>query len=344
MPSEFTPPRRGLQAPPPLPPGVSVVVPVYNSEQSLPILLERLAAVLPTVAPAYDAYEVILVNDGSRDTSWAVIGSLTERYPFVSGISHMRNYGQHNALLRGILAARYDTIITMDDDLQHPPEEMGKLLAKLAEGYDVVYGTPQDKPKQDLWRFLSSQIIRRSLASVIGIENARNMSPYRAIRTLIREAFRDYQSPYVVIDVLLSWGTTRYAGVPVRHDARKFGKSTYTVRKLVNLAVNLTTGFSIWPLQVASLFGFMFMGFGALLLAYVLIRFVIEGGSVPGFPFLASVIIIFSGVQLLILGIMGEYMGRIHLRSLNRPTSVVREVCGAIERPAEHANNDSPST
>lgn len=157
-------------------PTCSVVIPVYNSQPTLPVLVERLEEVLCGLTPCF---EVVLVNDGSEDESWQVIYDLTEQYRWVKGINLMRNYGQHNALLCGIRAARYETIVTMDDDLQHPPEEIGKLLDKLAEGYDVVYGTPQTEA-HGFWRDLASRITKLALQSAMGAETARHVSAFRA--------------------------------------------------------------------------------------------------------------------------------------------------------------------
>lgn len=311
---------------------LSIVIPVYNSEASLKPLLERLSGVLPSLA---GSYEVILVNDGSRDKSWSVISSLTAQYPFVQGINMMRNYGQHNALLCGIRRAKGDVIITMDDDLQHPPEEIHKLLDKLNEGYDVVYGTPHQEGHGFL-RDLASQVTKLALQSAMGAETARQVSAFRAFRTLVRQSFATYRSPLVSIDVLLTWGTTRFASVEVREDARTLGVSNYTFQKLVTHAINMMTGFSILPLQIASWIGIGLALFSVVVLIYVIGQYLVAGTPVQGFPFLASIIGLFSGAQLLALGIIGEYLGRMHLRLQDRPTYVVREELGG-------ATESSPS-
>jgi undecaprenyl-phosphate 4-deoxy-4-formamido-L-arabinose transferase len=248
-----------------------------------------------------------------------------ERYSWITGIDLMRNYGQHNALLCGIRAAKHAVIITMDDDLQHPPAEIPKLLAALERGYDVVYGTPAQE-QHGLLRDLASQVTKLALQSAMGVQIARKVSAFRAFRTEVRRAFQHYNSPYVSIDVLLTWGTTRFTAVTVEHAPRRFGRSNYTLRKLIVHTFNMLTGFSALPLQLASLLGFAFTGFGALIFLYVIVRYLAEGGSVPGFPFLASIIAIFSGVQLFTLGIIGEYLARMHFRSMERPSSVVRQV------------------
>lgn len=302
-------------------PSLSIVIPVYNGALSLPELVAQLADELPKLT---DQYELIFVEDDGRDNSWEVIKSLVSRYPWIRGFKHMRNYGQHNALLCGIRAAQYEIIVTMDDDLQHPPVEIRKLLDKLAEGYDVVYGTPHHE-QHGFFRDLASQITKLVLQSTMGVDVARNVSAFRVFRTQLRDAFTNYQSPYVSIDVLLTWGTRRFAAIPVRHDPRTLGVSNYTLRKLIRHALNMMTGFSTLPLQISSLVGFGLTMFGVLVLVYVIGRALIERAAPAGFPFLASTVAIFSGAQLFALGIMGEYLARMHVRIMGQPSSVVRE-------------------
>ncbi len=236
-----------------------------------------------------------------------------------------RNYGQHNALLCGIREARHAITVTLDDDLQNPPEEIATLLARLGDDIDVVYGTPEHE-QHGFWRDMASRITKRALQSAMSAETASHVSAFRAFRTPIREAFDRYRGGYVSIDVLLTWGTTRFTYVQVRHDARTIGQSNYTFRKLLTHALNMVTGFSTLPLQIASLIGFAFTLFGFGVLVLVLVTYIANGGSsVPGFAFLASIIAIFSGAQLFALGIMGEYLARMHFRSMDRPTYLVRD-------------------
>ncbi len=301
---------------------LSVVVPVFNSELSLSDLAARLRPVLEDIA---DEYELLLINDGSRDGSWDVICELAARHDWIRGIDLMRNYGQHNALLNGIFAAKHEIIITMDDDLQHPPEEIPKLIDRLDAETDVVYGTPE-REQHGLWRDLASKMTKLALRSSMGIKTAAHVSAFRVFRTHLRDAFAEYQSPFVSIDVLLTWGTMRFAAVAVRHNPRGIGASNYSFYKLVTHALNMITSFSTIPLQLASLVGFAFTLFGFAVLAYVVGRYIIEGGSVAGFPFLASIIAIFSGAQLFALGIIGEYLARMHFQSMGRPPSVTRRI------------------
>jgi glycosyltransferase involved in cell wall biosynthesis len=300
---------------------ISVVIPVYRSETILPELVRGLESVLAEIA---DNFELILINDSSPDRSWDVIGDLARQYSWIRPINLMRNYGQHNSLLCGIRAARYDVIVTMDDDLQHPPEEIPKLLDVLAGEYDVVYGTPEQE-QHGFGRDLASWVTKLALQNVMGAGIARQVCAFRAFRAEVAKAFEHYEGSFVSIDVLLTWGTNRFASIPVNHRQRKQGTSGYTFRKLMTHAMNMMTGFSTMPLQIASLVGFVFTLFGVLVLAYVVVRYFMHGDPVPGFPFLASIVALFSGAQLFALGIIGEYLARMHFRTMQKPPYVVRD-------------------
>lgn len=298
----------------------SVIIPVYNSENTIHQLIERLNSALPL---SCSSYEVILVNDGSRDRSWEMISQLAQKHAWIVGINLMRNFGQHNALLCGVRFARNDIIITMDDDLQHPPEEIHKLLEKINEGFDVVYGSAKKLP-HDFWRNLSSRLTKRVIAWVMGIPGIWYIGSFRAFKTNLRNAFTTYQSHHVILDVLLSWGTTRFGIVSVEEAPRAYGHSNYTLKTLFRQALFVLTGFSTVPLRIASLLGFAMVIFGIAILAYVLFVY-FTAGSIPGFPFLSSIIALFSGAQLFSLGIFGEYLAHIFERSMDRPTYVVEE-------------------
>ena len=299
---------------------ISVIVPVYNGAGTLHQLSSRLASVMDSMA---GAYELILVDDGSRDQSWRVIQELSAKDARIRGINLMRNYGQHNALLCGIRIARHELIVTMDDDLQNPPEEIPKLLQKIEEGADVVYGRPASE-QHTLWRDLASQITKLALQDAMGVETARQVSAYRAFYTRLRDAFAVFQGSFVSIDTLLTWGASRFDSVVVKHDPRRIGTSNYTFTKLLAHAINMMTGFTVIPLQVATLMGFGLTLFGISVLAFVLVRYVLQGTTVPGFPFLASIIAIFSGAQLFALGVIGEYLARMHFRLMDRPPYAIR--------------------
>jgi undecaprenyl-phosphate 4-deoxy-4-formamido-L-arabinose transferase len=253
-----------------------------------------------------------------------VVKTLAAQHPFIKGINLLRNYGQHNALLCGIREAQYEIIVTIDDDLQHPPEEIPQLVAELQKGFDVVYGKPIQE-EHGIWRDFASQITKLALQSSMGVKSARNVSPFRAFRSKVRDAFYSYQGPFPNIDVLLTWGTTHFSALSVQHEVRQIGKSNYNFSKLVAHAMNMVTGFSVLPLQLASFIGVLFTLFGVGVFIYVMTRYILQGGDVPvqGFTFLASIISIFSGAQLFALGIIGEYLARMHFRIMERPTYVV---------------------
>ena len=300
---------------------LSVVVPVYKGEAYIEPLVVRLYKVLPGISKNY---EVILVNDGSPDNSWAVIERMAGKHKWVRGIRLMRNYGQHNATLCGMRAARYDVTITMDQDLQHPPEQIAFLLEKIEDGFDVVYGTPKKLP-QGFVRNILTENIKIILAGVMGVPSVKNISAFRAFRTHLRSAFNNFQSPTMIIDVLLSWGTTRFTSVEV--DIVEASSSNYNFAALVKAALLILTGYSTKPLRLASWIGFIMTIFGLGVFIYVLVTY-FSLGSLPGFPFLASIIALFSGAQLFTLGIFGEYLARMFDRSMDRPAYIIYQAVG----------------
>jgi hypothetical protein len=219
-------------------PAISCVIPVYRAAPVLPELYRRVRAIL---TDENQTFEIIFVEDCGGDRSWEIISALAGADPRVRGFCMSRNYGQHNAILCGIREARGDIIITMDDDLQHPPEELPKLLAKLAEGFDVVYGPASEKKHGGL-RNLASMVTKWVLQEAIGAETARQVCALRAFRTELRGAFANYQSSYVNIDVLLTWATTNFCAVPVDHEPRRQGESGYTTRNRFRRCRGTTLG------------------------------------------------------------------------------------------------------
>lgn len=313
---------------------LSIVVPVYNAEATLDDLVKEIAALRQ-----FYEIELILVNDGSRDGSWGLIRGLAGRHEWVRGIDLMRNFGQHNALLCGVRAARHDVIVTLDDDLQNPPAEVPKLVAKLEEGFDLVYGTPLHE-MHGLARNIASIVTKVALQKGMGADVARKVGAFRAFRTGLRESFHQFSGSHVSIDALLSWSTRMVASVTVDHKARTAGVSNYTWRKLLAHAINMMTGFTTLPLRLASLLGFAFTLFGGIVLVYVVARYLVEGASVPGFGFLASIIAIFSGAQLFALGVMGEYLARMHTLVMSQPSYVVRSTTDPAATELPPLRND----
>ena len=297
---------------------LSVVVPVYRGETLIEPLVERLRKTLPEIS---GKYEVILVNDGSPDGSWDVIEQLAKKYTWVRGISLMRNYSQQNATLCGIRAACYEVTVTMDQDLQHQPEDIPLLLAELEKGYDVVYGTPKKLPNGFIRNLLTTNI-KQTLANMVGVPSLKYISAFCAFRTPLRTAFENFQSSSVIIDLLLSWGTTRFTSVPV--NIEEAGNSNYNFKSLLKYALLILMSFSNKPLRLASWIGFIMTLFGIGVFIYVLVTY-FAVGSLPGFPFLASIIALFSGAQLFALGIFGEYLALMFDRSMDHPPYVINQ-------------------
>src|SRR6266850_1721255 len=283
---------------------LSVVIGVYNAARTLDPLLERLARSLHAIGRPF---EVILVNDGSRDESWSMIERSAAGRPWLVGIDLSRNFGQHNALLCGIREARLD----------------------------VVYGSPEHE-QHGLLRDLASQTTKLMLGGVLGAATARQVCGFRAFRTELRDAFQDYSGPSVNLDVLLTWATTSFGAIKLKHAPRAFGASNYTFGRLASHALDMMTGFSTVPLKAASVLGFALTVFGFVLLVYVIARYLIQGVVVPGFTFLASVIVIFSGAQLFTLGVIGEYIARMHLRIMRMPSYAIRRAVGLRVQAPEH--------
>ena len=298
--------------------GVSVVIPTYRSPDTLEVIVSRVLQSLTGMR------EVIIVDDGNTDGTWEKIQEISKGQNEVKGIRLSRNYGQHSALLAGIRLAQYSIVVTMDDDLQNPPEEIPKLLSRLDSGVDVVYGIPSHV-SQSFWRRNSSKATRIFFKTVLGFKSARQMSSFRAFSTILRDGFAGDIGPQVSIDALLTWSTTKFAQTEVNHALREHGVSNYSFKKLFSFMLDTATSYSSRPLRAATSIGFITTLFGLMNLAWVLWHAAFASGSVPGFPFLASSISIFSGVQLMVLGVMGEYLGKMHFRIMSKPTYTVIE-------------------
>lgn len=308
--------------------GISVVVPAYRS----PGTLERLCDEVELhVAPLVDTIEIIFVDDGSGDGTWAEIERLSADRPHVHGITLLRNYGQHNALLAGLRAARLPLILTIDDDLQNPPRVVAQLFDKLTDEIDLVYGRPVQEPQSGL-RNVASKLAKRLMSSALGPDVYPHPSAFRLFRRELVGAADSVRDPTISVDVLLSWATHQITDVTVDFDQRSSGASGYTLRRLVRHAVNMITGYSTRPLRWMSAFGLLCAALGFVMLVWVLVRYFLGDIGVAGFAFLAAAITLFSGVQLLSLGVLGEYIGRMHFRSMGKPPYAIR---GATARTSE---------
>lgn len=299
---------------------ISVVVPCYRSSETLEPLVERIRLAL---APITNDYEVILVVDDSPDDTWEVVQRLSSQEQ-VRGLNLMRNYGQHNAILAGVLNAENELIVTMDDDLQHPPEAIPDLIRALTDEFDLVYGVAKVE-EHGFWRNLASRAVKRAMVITLGVEHARKISAFRAFRNELKSPFMEVRDAFVSIDVILSWVTTRITSIEVEMERRAESESNYNVRSLFGHALNMVTGYSITPLKLVTMLGLAtaLLGFG--LLVIVLVLFFTGRTEVAGFTTIASMVALFAGAQMAAIGILGEYLGRLHFRSMNRPTYVIRD-------------------
>lgn len=304
---------------------LSVVIPVYNSESTLRELKERLDKVLHHLVGA-DRFEIVFINDGSKDSSWALLKEMAICNSHVIAINLMRNFGQHNAIMCGLSNAKGEYVVTMDDDLQNPPEEIPKLFDEINIGCDVVYGIYQEK-NHPFFRNIGSECVQFIYRKTFNAKT--KLTAFRIMRGELVSRILSYEKSFTFIDGLISWYTTRIGAVTVRHDSRKIGKSGYSIKMLLILALNLMTNFCIAPLQVATATGLLFALFGFVFGAFFVIKKAFWGIPVSGFTSLIVTVTVFSGVQLLTVGMLGEYIGRIHINVNNRPQYAIRELINA---------------
>jgi len=298
--------------------GISLVCPVYCSAQTLRILVDEIC----TCLNGTHKFEILLIDDRSPDSSWLEILQISKENSAVRGIRLGRNVGQHGALLAGIRSARFDKIVTIDDDLQNPPSEVIKLVQALDSNGGVVYGVSTNV-KQKLWRKASSIGAKQLFKKFLGFDSAVKISSFRAFETNLRNAFSGEIGPSVSIDSLLTWSTSTFCSIDVQHHPRLQGKSHYSFRKLVRFMIDTATGYSVVPLRLATTLGSIVTILGFVMFLWVTLRPLLTGVSVPGFPLLAASLAIFSGTQLLVLGILGEYIGKMHFRVMNKPSYVI---------------------
>jgi polyisoprenyl-phosphate glycosyltransferase len=304
-------------------PELSIVVPVYNEEEVLPELHRRLSAALLTLA---QTYEILLVDDGSRDRSLAVMKELQRADPtHVRALSFTRNFGHHIALTAGLDHATGDVIVMMDADLQDQPEELHKLLDKLREGYDVVYADRQERQHSFLKRLSSTWFIR-FINSVAKTEVPINSSIYRVCTREVADSLRQCRERARFLPGLVSWLGYRQTSAPVEHGKRFAGTTKYSLLRLIKLALNTATSFSSLPLQTATIAGISIGLLSFLFLIYILIRKFLWGFAIQGYASLLFAIMFFGSLQLIVLGLMGEYIGRIYAEAQARPLYLLKDL------------------
>lgn len=307
---------------------VSIVVPVYGGITALPELCRRLDQVMRSAGLAH---EVILVDDRGQTEAWGAICTVAAQYPRVRGLRLGRNFGQHAATICGIAHARGEWIVTMDDDLEHPPEAVPALLAAGDEDYPLVYGV-FEKRTHAAYRNLSSELMRRMLKRAFPDLNEDYCS-FRAIHAPLAKQLDRFGLNRPYIDGMLSWLTSSTRSVHVPHEQRLYGESTYTMRKLLSHAANIFVTFSYLPLRIATFGGAALAGLSFLYLLYVVYGRLSGSISNPGYASLMSVVLFACGIQLLILGVVGEYVGRLMGATFRRPVYVVD--CDTSSQPSK---------
>jgi undecaprenyl-phosphate 4-deoxy-4-formamido-L-arabinose transferase len=300
---------------------LTVVVPVYNGAKSIGELVGALEQLdIP------GGLEIVLVNDGSPDNSREVCQRLVEvaKVP-VTLVDHARNYGEHNAVMTGLRYARGEWVINMDDDLQNPPSEVRRLLEYArSSGAQVVY-TYFDEKKHAGWRNLGSRFTNWCAEWLLDKPKGLYLSSFRCMSAFLVEKILAYEGPFPYIDGLIMQITRDIGRLKVEHLPRAEGRSNYTLRRLIRLWLNMFVNFSVMPLRLATLFGMLLSAAGFLGVVLVAAE-ALAADTPPGWGSLMVVVLFLSGMQLLILGVFGEYLGRVYLTINRKPQAIVREV------------------
>jgi len=304
--------------------GISVVVPVYNSQDTLMPLMARLKS---SLEPYTDIFEIILVNDGSRDNSWQKITELCGIYGRLKGINLRKNFGQDNAIMAGLYYSSGESVIIMDDDLQHDPAHIASLVNRLEEGYDVCYARFTNK-RQSWFKNFGSWFNDKVANVVLKKPADIYLSPYKAIKRQVVDEILKYDGPYPYVDGLLFRVTRNITQVTVEHHERYTGEGNYNLIRSIRVFSKLATNFSVIPLRVATILGFISSFIGFVLAILFIIQHYIGIAAPTGWASLIVALLFLGGVQLLAMGIMGEYIGRLFLHYSKEPQFVVNEIIG----------------
>ncbi len=304
-------------------PKLSIVVPVYNEEAVLPTLFGRLYASLDELKIPY---EIVFVNDGSRDRSVALLREQFGKRPRETRVVLFHaNFGQHSAIMAGFSYARGEYVITLDADLQNPPEEIGKLVGKLEEGHDYV-GTIRQQRQDVLWRRVFSRAINKLRERITPVRITDQGCMMRGYARSVVTALNHTREINTFIPALAALYAMRPIEVPIAHEERHAGQSKYSMYSLIRLNFDLITGFSVVPLQLFSMVGMAVATLSALLVAYLFVRRLILGPEAEGVFTLFGVVFFLIGVALFGIGLLGEYVGRIYAQVRERPRYIVEAV------------------
>ena len=301
---------------------ISFVIPCYRSENTLPRVVAEIEEKMKTM-PQYE-YDVFLVNDCSPDNTFEVIRGLCKKHDNIRGISLARNFGQHSALMAGLRYSDGDYVVCLDDDGQTPADEVDKLLYKLEEGCDAVYAKYEHK-RHTAFRNMGSRLNERMAHVMLGKPRDLYLSSYFAVKRFVVEDMIRYENSYPYVIGLVLRATRNIANVVVNHREREEGVSGYTFKKLIGLWFNGFTAFSVKPLRIATVIGGMSAALGFLYGIYTVIKRLVNPAVPVGFSAIMTAIVIFGGMIMLMLGLIGEYIGRIYISLNNSPQYVIRE-------------------
>lgn len=306
---------------------VSFVIPCYRSAEMLPGVLREIQTTMESLK-AYE-YEVVLVNDCSPDNTFDVIRRLCQENAQITGINLAKNFGQHSALMAGFHHVKGDIVVCLDDDGQTPAGEVGKLLAGIERGADVVYAKYSQKHHSS-FRNWGSRVNERMTRMMLGKPKDLYLSSYFAARRFVIEEVKRYENAYPYVIGLVLRSTKNIINVEVTHRDRQAGESGYTLGKLLALWFNGFTAFSVKPLRIATVSGMCFAILGFLYGIYTIIKkiFINPPGLVTGFSALMAMLVFMGGMLMLMMGLVGEYMGRMYISMNNSPQFVIREMVG----------------
>lgn len=316
------------------PPRVSIVVPLYNEQEGIAELHRRVTGTCAKLGLA--AYEFVMVNDGSTDATLAAAQQLAANDPRLVIIDLSRNYGHQVALSAGLEFCRGERIFVIDADLQDPPELLGPMMAKMDEGYDVVFGQRTSREGESWFKLTTARLFYRLLRRLSDTEIAENAGDFRLMNRRALDHLNAMPERLRFVRGMVSWIGLRQFPFPYERQARFAGATHYPFRKMLRLAVDAITSFSVAPLRLASSFGVAFGVLGLVLLLYTLFTW-LSGSNVPGWTSLAGMVLIVGSVQMLILGIFGEYLGRIFIEVKARPLYIVKAVINGDAKAGEHA-------
>ena len=302
---------------------VSFVIPCYRSEHTVTSVVDEVRRTMPTL-PQYD-YEIVLVNDCSPDGTFRVIRELAENDARITAVDLAKNFGQHAALMAGFHHCAGDIVVCLDDDGQTPADEVGKLLSKLEEGYDVVYAS-YDHKQHASWRNWGTKLNNKMTEIMLGKPKELSIPSYLAARRFVIDEMLSYTHCYPYVDGLILRTTRSICNVPVTHRAREDGESGYTLVKLIGLWMNGFTSFSVKPLRIASYCGAAAAVAGFIYFIIILIKHFVDSSIPEGWASTMAMMMLLGGVVLLVLGMIGEYIGRIYMCINASPQFVERQV------------------